>query len=401
MRIGTPGFVGGRLTQAKEARALSAVSLAELVRVSAQSISHYERGEHSPGPEVMGALSEALNFPRSYFLRPLGNVDTAPVFWRSTSSATKAPRMRAEVRLAWLKDILAYLRQFFDFPKVNIPNFDIGGDFRAITSEDIEKIALACRKQWGLGIAPVPNVCATLETNGVIVARMVTGADSLDAFSQWSDIDKTPYIVAGVDKKNPARHRFDMCHEIAHLALHRNVDRKRINTASDLKIIELQAHRFASAFAMPEESFSKMVSYVTLDSLLNLKEQVKFSVAAMIKRCENLGYINEDQTRRLWINYSRRGWRAGEPFDSRIPDEQPTLVRRSFEMLINEGRRDPQAVIGQLHLNANDVEELACLPNGFFIASAPEIMPKMKATATVALGSGAEIIEFGQARRRD
>jgi predicted transcriptional regulator len=53
MKPGTPGFVGARLKEAREARFLSAIALADLVGVSRQAISLYENGAKTPGPEVM------------------------------------------------------------------------------------------------------------------------------------------------------------------------------------------------------------------------------------------------------------------------------------------------------------------------------------------------------------
>ena len=95
MRPGTPGFCGERLSQARDARGLSAVALAELVRVSPQAVSHYEQGKHSPNPETMEALASTLKFPRSFFLRPRPAPSASPIFWRSKMGALKVARRRA------------------------------------------------------------------------------------------------------------------------------------------------------------------------------------------------------------------------------------------------------------------------------------------------------------------
>src|SRR5205085_3002223 len=123
----------------------------------------------------------------------------------------------------------------------------------------------------------------------------------------------------GRDKASASRQRFDAAHELAHLVLHRGVDPKRLNSAADYKIMEDQAHYFASALLMPAESFASDLYAPTLDGMLSLKQTWKVSVAAMIKRCEALGIIDDEGARRLWINYNRRGWRrTGEPFDAKI-----------------------------------------------------------------------------------
>ncbi len=82
------------------------------------------------------------------------------------------------------------------------------------------------------------------------------------------------------------------------------------------------------------------------------------SIALMIKRCENLGVVDEEQARRLWVNYARRGWRSGEPLDDRVKPETLSLLRKSFEMLISEGGQPRRQVLLQLHLHEDDIEEI-------------------------------------------
>ena len=50
MKPNTPGFIGKRLKEGREARELSMQGLAELLGVSRQSISKYESNDQSPRP---------------------------------------------------------------------------------------------------------------------------------------------------------------------------------------------------------------------------------------------------------------------------------------------------------------------------------------------------------------
>lgn len=401
MRLGTPGFVGERLIQAREARGLSGVALSEMVRVSPQAISHYEQNKHSPNPEVMDAIASILKFPRAFFLRAPLPASASPIFWRSKMGALKTARRRAEARVLWLDEILAYLGQFFDFPPARLPDLH-DKDYRTLSMQDIEDAAASCRKFWGLGLGPVHNICSILEANGVIVARVRFAADGLDAFSQWPRQSANPRIFLGIDRQNSPRSRFDSVHELAHLTLHRGVDPKTLNSPAEFKLLEDQAHRFASAFLLPAESFSKELWSASLDSMLNIKERWGCSIAAMIKRCESLGMLEGDQARRAWINYTRRGWRAGEPMDDRVPQENPTLLRRGFEMLVSEGGQPKQQIILQLRLDADDIEELTSLPNGFFADREDELrrfgLRLKPAEAVDAEKTSAEIIDLAGRR---
>ena len=102
MPSGTPGFVGGRLTEAREARGLTAVALADLLGVSKAAISQYESGHVTPRPDIMQKMAQVLNLPPYFFSRPVQEHEAATVFYRSLSAATRTARSRAERRMGWL-----------------------------------------------------------------------------------------------------------------------------------------------------------------------------------------------------------------------------------------------------------------------------------------------------------
>src|SRR5690606_26120752 len=97
---------------------------------------------------------------------------------------------------------------------------------------------------------------------------------------------------------------------------------------------------------------------------LALKERWGTSVAAMIARCSAIDLLSEDQTRTMWINYNRRGWRKGEPLDGKIEKERPHLIRRSFEMLLEERVQTGADIKRALPFPVADLEELADLEPG-------------------------------------
>jgi len=378
--IGTPGFVGERLTQAREARGLTAVSLAELIGAKSTSISNYECGRQSPSREAMERLVIALNQPAAFFLRPMPPGEPADIWWRAMSSATKSARGRAQARHAWLREIVAYLSEYVDFPAVNVPDFTLPVDVQQITTKMIEDIATECRSFWKLGTAPIADIVLLMENNGIIVSRGELEAESLDAYSQRPNDSEHPIVFLGSDKASAARSRHDASHELGHLILHRHVDAKNIRNPVLFKLIETQAHRFASAFNLPAQGFADQLWAPTLDAFLALKPHWKVAIAAMIMRCEQLGIINEDQARRSWINMSRRGWRRQEPLDDRLTAEEPRLLRRSFELLVDEGIKTPEQIQSDLMLNAADIESLACLAPGYLSGEAPDVaaMPQLR-----------------------
>jgi len=394
--IGTPGFIGDRLSQAREARGLSAVSLAEMIGVQSTNISKYESGRQSPSPDVMDKIVLVLNQPPAFFRKPI-RIHDEDKWWRAMSAAAKSARSRACARHEWLHEIVFYLKDYVDFPAYNVPDFNLPSDVQKITNSLIEDIAGECRRYWKLGTGPIADVVLLMENNGIIVSRGEVASDYLDAYSQHESDLGHPIVFLGSDKESAVRSRHDASHELGHLILHRNVDAKSIRNPILFKLIEEQAHRFAAAFNLPAEGFADQLWTPTLDAFLALKPHWKVAVAAMIMRCEQLGILSEDQTKRAWINMNRRGWRKKEPLDDRLVPERPRLLRRSFEMLVNEGIKMPEQILIDLSINASDVESLACLDPGYLSGEAPDViaMPQLRDEVRLNLGVGqGNVIRF-------
>jgi Zn-dependent peptidase ImmA (M78 family) len=369
MRPGTPGFVGERLRAAREARGLTGASLAEMLGVSRAAIAQYENARQSPSPNVLRKISDHLNVPLHHFLCPMPRGASGVIFYRSLSSATKAARRKAEQRYTWLREIVAYLRRYVRFPSVDIPASSIAeGRVSQISQREIEELASSTRRYWRISDGPIANTLLLLEKNGVVVARHELDSEKLDAFSEWNPADGTPYIILNSQKACAVRSRFDVGHELAHLILHRNVSQGTFNTQATFSLMEDQANRFSGAFLLPESSFTRDLHTVSLDSLRALKAKWRVSVGVMIKRVGQLGLISEEAERRLWLNYSRRGWRKREPLDEQLEEEQPRYLRRCVELLLEKGVVSSEELPFQLALASSDVEQLVGLPDGFFNA---------------------------------
>jgi Zn-dependent peptidase ImmA (M78 family) len=243
-----------------------------------------------------------------------------------------------------------------------------------------------------------------MENAGVCVVKEEVGSVAMDGVSHWSDVDQRPYVLIAADKDTCARSRLDAAHELGHLVLHRRVKEKTLADAAAFKEVERQAFLFAGAFLLPAESFAAEIWSPSLNGLLPLKERWKVSIGAMVKRCRNLGMINDEYEQRLWKHYSARGWRKAEPLDDTIPVETPRLLGRSVRLLIDERIRTRGQLIDDLRLSASDVESLCGLPRGFITSSGADLvtLPRVKerglATDASADGTGATLIPFRRAR---
>ena len=387
----TVGFIGQRLTEARAARGMSAVTLSDLLKVSPQSISKYENGHQSPKPSVLTTISRHLDFPVSYFTRKPFGEESFPVFWRGRLSAPVGMQDRAKVRLTWLTEIINYLNQFFDFPILSLPEIPVG-EIDLVDANFMDSTATAIRKSLGLSLGPLPDMIEKLEDRGVFVSRIHVRADKLDAFSRWSDVLGLPLIVLGRDKSSAVRQRFDLLHELSHLIIHKNINQTTLNKKASYKAVEKQADMLASTLLLPEKEFLDELYSPSLDGFLALKERWGVSVGAMIMRSKSLGVVTDDQYSRLWINYNRRGWRKNEPLDGKIRKEEPHLIRRSFELLISEKVQSVSEIKAALPFPLEDLEEVCDLEKGFLGgATDSRAEPMLKS-----LKSSSNVIAFGK-----
>jgi Zn-dependent peptidase ImmA (M78 family)/transcriptional regulator with XRE-family HTH domain len=377
-----------RLTEAREARGLTITALAESTGIAKQSLSAYENHRKPMGPKVLSRLAEALEVPAQFLMKPTPLRDQRPIFFRSLAAATKRSRASASTRLYWLCDVVDYFAEHIEFLPIDLPDFDVGPDPSGISMEEIESAAEECRSAWGLGRGPVSHIVRLLENRGVIIVRHGLGPSKLDAFSKWSG-NGVPVIVLGADKESAVRSRLDAAHELGHLLLHKSLSK----LGTFFKPTEQQAFRFASAFLLPSDSFTREVGrYPNLDTFCFLKPKWKVSIKAMIMRCRELELITPDKARYLWMSYMIKGWRTREPLDDKLEIERPVFLQRCADVLFNDGGLSPEQVLSDLALSAADLEAITGIPASYFIEKPPkDPAPRLKRRA---LSGGPRVVPF-------
>jgi Zn-dependent peptidase ImmA (M78 family)/transcriptional regulator with XRE-family HTH domain len=359
MKVGTPGFIPERLVAAREARALTINSLAEMVNITRQSLSAYESGKQSPSADVLDRLASRLNVPIRYFtIQPTFDAKYK-YSYRSLAAATKRARTKAERRFEWFLEAFAWIDAIIELPSPDIPDFGIK-DPLSLSPDQVEEFALRTREYWGLGNGPIGHMVALLESRGIVVTRFPLDSEHLDSFSAHS-LDLPPFVVLNAEKGSAARTRLDAAHELGHLVLHRG----HSFGAVDHKRAEEQAFRFGAAFLFPEVSFLREVVVASLSSFAVLKRRWNVSIAMMINRAFDLELITRDNAERLWRYYASKGYRRhGEPGDDIVPIEEPSLLRRAFEMTFDEGFATKEMCLEAVSLSPAEIEELVCLTPG-------------------------------------
>ena len=107
MRIGTPGFIPARLTEAREARRIpSKAALARRLGMSATTTSRWEdeTSGQTPDNATLARLAGELNVRPEYFLRPPFHSDR-PTFLRSLASTLVRDLEFQKAQMHWLQEI--------------------------------------------------------------------------------------------------------------------------------------------------------------------------------------------------------------------------------------------------------------------------------------------------------
>jgi Zn-dependent peptidase ImmA (M78 family)/DNA-binding XRE family transcriptional regulator len=317
-----------RITQARELLGLSKTELADRLEVTPAAVAQWESGTKSPTAENLAALAKALGVRMALLMKPRPNSVSlkGPLSFRAWSSArTRRANRKAATLAELVAEVFLWLDERITFPEVDLPLVH--------QEASAEEAAFRCRREWGLGDRPILKLAELLESKGIVLASAVFGDERFDAFS--CIMGTRPLIFLGREKGDRARSRFDAAHELGHLLLHQH------HSDSDLKVIDLhnwletEAQSFAGAFLLPVETFSNDVIDLSLEGFLKLKPKWGVSAQAMIVRAHELEIITDSHYTELCRQISARGWRKAkqEPLDEQVPPMEPSLGKRSLELL--------------------------------------------------------------------
>lgn len=360
-------FNGERLKKARIYRGLTVAELAERVGCQRQTLSMYEISKSQPTDKTTVArLARELEFPIKYFYEVPNACSSGTVYFRSLLTTNKKYRSEQIVKMDFLSQIYALLQDYVQFP-----------EFEPIDLPDNvtpEQAAYALRDAWGLGRGPIDNLISVVEQHGILVTSFSTSTNDVDAFSQFiGSSDMPTYIIAySNNKTSAARIHFDIAHELGHICLHDWSEDIEEISKEEFKRKEHEANDFAAAFLLPEESFRKDAERgpQTITFYKQLKKKWKVSIAAMIRRSEDLGILTMDEYQDLIRVMQRRGLRKEEPLDDTLITASPALLKTAVIMLLQENVFSAAEFMNELSIsyglsiNATEVEYLLGLPAG-------------------------------------
>ena len=364
----TSSVIPSRITEAREARAMSMEDLAEDIGVTRQSVSKYERGIVSPSPEMLQAISFSLGFPIEFFykIEKNANAGSSPLFFRSKSNIAKKVKTACKYQIKWTDEIKKQLETYVDFVERDLPTIDI--EYEDLTFEDIEELALTIRKTWGINDDPIGDLIGLLENRGVIVTQFAISDfcefKGIDAFSCWKD--GTPYILYHSIQKSAVRTRFSILHELGHLIMHSSIAESDSVKKGIVDLADMQADRFAAAFLLPATSFPKDIRSTSLVSLEIVKRKWGAAMSTIIKRCETLELLTENQINYLKRQMTTQKYWYKEPLDDVLTVAEPEMLRDAIYLLIDNNIITKSAFINTSALPIQVLKHICGLQDEFF-----------------------------------
>lgn len=284
----------------KSARILAGMSQDDLVKkidrlVSKNAISKYEKGEMLPDSRVLIQLAKALNVKPDYFFRNY-NVEIEKIEFRKKRKlgTKKLNAIQEEV-----KDMVERYLELEQFLEIK-SEFQNPFQNRIINDgDDVEEVVNFLLNKWKLGFNALPNVVEFLEQKEIKVLEIDAPLE-FDGFSGWAD-KKYPVVVLnknyGIERK-----RQTALHELGHLLLN-------FNETLPQKEIEKLCFRFAGAMLIPKETLIKELgerrTSISLNELINIKEEYGISVQAIMRRARDLKLINEYYYRGFCIKIAK------------------------------------------------------------------------------------------------
>lgn len=361
-------IIPSRITEAREVCALSMLELADSIGVTRQSISKYEKGIIRPSMEMLQAIANTLSQPIDFFYKE--NIQSvakgSPLFFRSNANIAKKIKTACKYQVKWTDEIKNQLEIYVDFMEQKVPVVD--KDYETILPEEIEELALQIRRDWGVGEGPLKDIVGILENKGIIFSQIFSRKScsykGIDAFSSWKN--GTPYILFNLIQKSAVRTRYSICHELGHLILHSSISQDDSLKKAVIDFADRQADRFAAAFLLPATSFPKDIHGSSLTMLEPVKRKWGVAFSTIIKRCEALNLLTDNQIDYLKRQMTTKKYWHKEPLDDILTIEGPEMLRDAIIMLVNENIITKDYFVSSTGLSTVDLKVLCALPDDFF-----------------------------------
>jgi Zn-dependent peptidase ImmA (M78 family) len=307
----------------RKSKNLSQNGICSHLRLSQSNYSKIEQGLMEPPESFVQQTASFFGVDNSFFYQNEEYYSPVNPYHRSRSTLQIGDRDRVEaianIYRIHLKKLLEAVEIVYNFIPIAVSE-----------SLSPEEIARLTRRNLRLPNGPISNLTKLLEDNGIIVIAYDFKTEALDGFTIHGAKDILPIIY--FNSVFPGeRIRLTLAHELGHLIMHRHIQESRD--------IEKEAFAFAAEFLMPTNDIMQDLRYINtiklnIELLLHLKRKWKVSMNALLKRAEDLNVFTKNQTKYLWMQMAKHGFRTKEPHPMHI--EEPSLLKELINVYKNE-----------------------------------------------------------------
>lgn len=329
---------------ARDVRGMTQQDLAEKIRMSHTSVSKMENGEINVSEEAAKAISNATNFPVSFFSQQY-EVYPEPLAYRKREKVAQKLLLSIHGTINLIKFNIQHLIKELDIVRPTLPVLQVSED------NTPAMIAQKVRKIWKIGSPIIDNLSHLLEEKGIVIACFDFKTERVDSRCVTAE-NKHPVII--YNKTLLAdRQRFSLAYQLGHLIMHVYQD---VDWTRD---VSHEANLFASEFLMPEKDIRRdFANGITLALLAQLKKKWKVSMISLLYRADDLGYLSANQKKYLIQQFNEQNIRRREPRELDGTLEQPNLLRQWISTLKKKKKLDTAGIAAELHLSTNEFIEL-------------------------------------------
>lgn len=289
-------IISQRIKNARTLRGFSQQELADMIGVSKQMISKYEKGESIPTSSNLLKLGKSLKVKIDYFFKP-SKIELGVLNFRKKSSFSNK---KQESLKQLIKLNLENYIEIEDLLQIDYSFNNSIKNEKVNSVEDIERIVLSLRNEWQIGLDPIHNIIQLLEDNEIKVIELFDVEDNFDGLATFVN-DKFPVIVVN-GNFSVERKRFTLLHELGHLLLNL--------PDCNLKDEENYCNKFASEFLFPEnlvvKEFGVKRDLISLNELIEVQKKYGISIQAIVYRLVDANILTENKKTEFYkkINFN-------------------------------------------------------------------------------------------------
>ena len=343
----------------KLARRRSGYSLRDLAAAmggypSAQAIGKYERGEMMPRSGVLTGLAEALHVSPDFLVTEQAEMP-GTVEFRKLSGVSARDGARIEAAVIDCLERHLFIEQALELDSAAWERPSVGGRFWEIGS-DGEVLASDLRREWELGIYPIPDMTALLEEKGIKVLLLALPArvPGLTCLTRRSQHDTTVPVIV-VNKHASLEQR--------RLTLARELTFRLIDEDSPADH-EVTAEAFAGALLVPEihllRETGRQRRAFAYQELVRLKHIYRVSAETLLRRLRDIG-VAEDSSLSKAFRKLAQDWRNCDPEPLEAPGQEGQYeAPQRFQALCYRGLAENLISLGRaselMHAPSNVIE---------------------------------------------